>query len=150
MPTRLHPLALAILLLWTGHAFACSISRQLTDEEQFKRASAVFVAHVTKTEVLSADPRERADMRDPTVEATVQLIEVLKGAPPIDGVVRDRVASPDYCGLPLFAGLDYVFFLNGDNGVLLPGATKGFFTLHGIGARQLLEKLRKFQSDAGK
>lgn len=149
VPNRLPSIALALLALAAGRALACPTTPKLTDEEQFTEASAVFVAHVSKTEEVSASFGGVAT-QGPTVEATVQLIEVLKGAPPIDGIVRDRVASPDYCGLPLFAGLDYVFFLSGDNGVLLPGATKGFFTLQGMGARQLLEKLRKFQSDSGK
>lgn len=148
MPTRLHPFGLALLLLWTGHAFACSISRQLTDEEQFKRASAVFVAHVTKTEVLSADPRERAEMRDPTVEGSFRVIEVLKGTPPT--TVRDFVFGPGNCSLGLLAGRDYLFFLHGNNWVLWPGGSKAFVNLQSPECQQSLERLRKLKSESGK
>jgi hypothetical protein len=150
MPTGLPALVLTLVVLMAGHASACSISRQLTDEEQFHNASAVFVAHVIQTEELSANPRGGAQMQDPAVEGTFRVIEVLKGAPPKDGKVRDFVFGPGNCSLGLLAGRDYLFFLHGNNWVLWPGGSKPFIDLQSAECQLSLERLRKLKAASGK
>jgi hypothetical protein len=68
-----------------------------SDEELFARASAVFVGHIFRVE-----------------EAGVaQVLESLKGQPPVESKVRAPTIAP--CSFPLLPGLDYLFFLYQDN-----------------------------------
>jgi hypothetical protein len=147
-------LALAAVALTTRQASACSVSKPPTDEERFKNASAVFVAHLTKAE--EGDALRRGSQpagpvtQEPTVVGTFRVIEVLKGTPPEDRTVRDYVFAPGNCSLGLFPGIDYLFFLHGDNWVLWPGGSKGILNLQAPPVQQLLEKLRKLKFDNGK
>jgi hypothetical protein len=129
---RLLLLVLAMpLLAGIDTARACSYSPghgPPTEEQLFARASAVFVARIVRVEeagtvrVLESGPPATA------VEAAFRLKEVLKGMPPPDGKVRAPAIT--ICALPLLAGVDYVFFLYGDNFV---------HTSFGAGARPLLD-----------
>lgn len=96
-------------------AFACSTrnDEHPTDEQLYKSASAVFVAHITKTEEKSSPVGGDKRLPWPIVEGNFKLIEILKGEPPADGKVKDLVFGPGNCSLGLFAGLDYVFFCPG-------------------------------------
>jgi hypothetical protein len=137
----LLPLALASI-----NALACSsLAPPPSDEEQFARASAVFVAHLTKTEEVTLSFKG-FPQAVPGVEGTFRIVEILKGDPPADGKVQDLVFGPGNCSLALFAGLDYLFFLHGDKWVLSTGGSRGFINLQGAEPRQLLEKLRKLKS----
>ena len=149
MPIRSRSFASALFALVSGHALACStLGPPPTDEEQFNKASAVFVGHVTKTEEVSLS-FNGMPTKVPAVEGTVRVVEVLKGEPPADGKVQDLVFGPGNCSLGLFAGLDYLFFLHGDKWVLWPGGSKTFININGTEPRQLLEKLRKSSPASG-
>jgi hypothetical protein len=83
-------------------ALACSPPPpKLSVGEIFANASAVFHAHVTKTEISAEHPF--------VVEATFRVVETFKGPPPAK--VRSSVFRPGACGYPLLVGIDYLFFL---------------------------------------
>jgi hypothetical protein len=96
-------------------ASACSYApgyRPPSDEDLFAKASAVFVGHLVRIEEVGIGFGELR--RWPMLEGTFRVVEVFKGEPPADGKIR----APRYflcTGPMLFAGFDYVFFLNDDN-----------------------------------
>ena len=146
--TRRNPLVMAALMLLLGMsaAEACSsLEPPQTRAQLFARASAVFVAHLLRTEEIKATT-PFGDQPLPVVEATFRTIEVFKGRPPADERVRSLVYGPGNCSLPLLSGLDYVFFLydNDSNFVLLlPGGNEMYFNLEGTSAKETMEDLRK-------
>jgi hypothetical protein len=143
----------ALLLSMGGAACACS-SREssASDEERYGKASAVFVAHIVRTDETRASVR---GSNEPLaiVEGTFRVVEVLKGRPPEDRKIRDLVYGPGNCSLGLLAGIDYLVFLYKDSYVLWPGEAESNFVLWPGGSRpfidisasepkRLLEKLR--------
>jgi hypothetical protein len=133
-----------MLLTATGAGRACSSLEPVTEERSFAKASAVFLAHVIRTEETEGEnPLLINHPTAPMVEATFPVIEVLKGQPPADGKVRSLVVGyGNYCSIPLFAGLDYVFFVEDGNFISLLGGTRPFITINGYEPKRLIEKLR--------
>lgn len=135
-----------LVLMLADAGLACSRAPGLpepTDEDLFRSASAVFVAHLTRT--------EEAEMKDPDtgkpppiVIGHFRLIETLKGSPPANGTVRDLVYGPGNCSLGLLAGNDYVFFLQDEyKGVVLHlSGSRMIFDLEARQVRAFLDKLR--------
>jgi hypothetical protein len=72
-----------------------------TTEQQFARATAVFVARIVRIE---EGQLVLGDRTWPIVEATFRTIEVLKGRPPEDMKVRSLVYGFGNCTIPLLAG----------------------------------------------
>ena len=139
---------LICFILWLGSSatFACSTRGDPpTDEQLFKKASSVFVAHVLRTEEKSI----RVETKNPylVVEAEFRVVEILKGQPPSDGKVRDLVFGPGNCSLGLLAGLDYLFFIQDDqyNFVLWPTGSRPFININGTESVKLLQDLRRLK-----
>ena len=86
----------------------------------------------------------------PNVEGSFTVVEVLKGTPPSDGKVVDMVFGPGNCSLGLFAGLDYVFFIQDDkyNLVIWPTGSRAFINLEAADAVKTITALRKLSSQA--
>jgi hypothetical protein len=137
---RFLPLLLAMVTL---DALACStLGPPPTVEENFAAASAVFVAHITKTEeILPA----KDGVPIPVVAGTFRVLEVLKGMPPADNKVESVVFGPGNCSVPLLAGWDYVFFLRDGRQLVSIFGTESFFNIHGTEPKKLLEKLRQLK-----
>ena len=72
----------SLLLGNTTSAWACSYERR-SDGQLFAKASAVFIAHVVRTEETTG-VSPLSDKPEPLVEATFRLVETLKGRPPPD------------------------------------------------------------------
>jgi hypothetical protein len=139
----------ALMLLMTTRAVqACQTLEPVSEERSFAQASAVFLAHVTRTEETEGNARLKIDPTTPLVEATFRLIEVLKGEPPADGKVRSPVYGPGNCSVPLFAGLDYVFVVEEGGFVWLPGGTHAFFNREGTESKKLLDRYRALARQA--
>lgn len=151
MTSRFRSPLLTLLALAPGFAIACStLGPPPTDDELFEKASAVFVAHVTKTEEVTLSfPSSSAPAAVPGVEGTFRVLEILKGKPPEDARVQDLVFGPGNCSLGLFAGLDYLFFLRGDKWVLWPTGSRAFINLQGTEPQKILEHLRKLKAAGG-
>jgi hypothetical protein len=139
-----------MLLAVTGAANACSsLEGPPTEEQLFAKASAVFLAHVVRTEeTQGANPLLVSHPTSAMVDATFRVIEVLKGEPPADGKVRSLVYGAGNCSVALLAGLDYLVFLQDGNFVLWPGGTMAFFNLDGTEPKRLLEKFRNLAKQA--
>lgn len=91
-------------------AYACSFDRQgESAEDFFKTAQTAFIAHVVKTEEKFIADSEKSKERNQYLEATFEVIEVLKGTPPESGTVHDLVPGIGNCSIGLIAGLDYLF-----------------------------------------
>ncbi|WP_374305408.1 hypothetical protein [Ferrovibrio sp.] len=139
-------LVLVLLLSGIQSALACSRDPslpELTDEDLFRAASAVFHGRIYKTEeALDAIGPDGKPM--PIVVGTFHLKEVFKGRPPEDRMVRGPTPGPGNCGLPLMVGLDYVFFLTEESGpfVLWTNGSRAYFNLDAAEPKQFLEKLR--------
>jgi hypothetical protein len=129
-----------LLMAMMEAASACSFATPPpSDEELFAKASAVFIGHVYRVEEAGTTHdileeakekvRAKADLSSietmaiqnefeksapsPLVEGTFRVIEVLKGRLPADSKVRSLPFV--FCGGAVVAGVDYLFFLYGDN-----------------------------------
>jgi hypothetical protein len=132
-----------------GGAYACSRAPDVsepTQEELFSAASAVFVAHLTKTEeVKPADPSKDAEG---VIEGTFRVIEILKGQPPADGKVKSELFFPGNCTIPLISGMDYIFFIDNrfldkkENYIWWPSGSANIMNINGSQVQQMLTKLR--------
>jgi hypothetical protein len=143
-------LASTIGLLISAQALpgvACStLGPEPTDEELFRKATTVFLARVVRTE--EKQHAWRASSKPmPIVEGDFQIVEVLKGQPPVDGKVRDFTFGPGNCSLGLLAGADYIFFIQPgqENFVLWPTGSRMIINREGTEVVRLLEKLRKLK-----
>jgi hypothetical protein len=105
-------------------AHSCSYEK-FSDEQQYERASTVFIAHVFRTEE-AREPSPLSIEPEPIVEATFRLVETLKGKPPAEGKVKSTRFSNGNCSVFLIAGVDYLFFLHDETGsyALLPGGSR--------------------------
>jgi hypothetical protein len=125
-----------------GHA--CSYAEGVpvpTEEDLFSKASAVFVAHLTKTEEII--PPGKGKLGAGEIEGTFTVIEVLKGQPPDDHKVRSMGWGPGNCTLPYLSGFNYIFFID-DNplGITTFSGSSAELNLNAVGAKERLEKLR--------
>lgn len=80
----------------------------------FKAAKSAFVAHVTKTEEKFMHNPQKPYEQNAYLEATFEVIEVLKGTPPASGIVHDLVLDIGNCSIGLTAGQNYLF-MPGEN-----------------------------------
>jgi hypothetical protein len=121
-----------------------------TIEEQFAKATAVFVARIVRTEETRID---MGGSTRPVVEATFQTIEVLKGRPPEDQKVRSLVFGPGNCTIPILAGWSFVLFLRQDTESVLVQDnawnfvwwTTGSFPALNLEAKDVKEELAKLR-----
>jgi hypothetical protein len=122
------------MLTQTNDASACSPAPpNLSVSERYANASAVFHAHVTKTEISAEHPF--------IVEATFRVAEAFKGVPPAK--VRSSVFRPGACGYPLLVGIDYLFFLaDGQIDVRLNDNSVGDFIPEQPQAQKFLTEIR--------
>src|SRR5262245_25593017 len=145
---------LAMLLLGKVEAArACQMDNPQSDEQLYAKASTVFVGHIFRTEeieVQRAVPGADGLRTERAVEATVRLVETLKGDPPVDGKIRDQIAYIDTCLRPLLVGFDYLIVLNAGSNVVVSEFDAGTRILFGHavedkycrGRQCVLEKLR--------
>lgn len=134
-----RPLFVVLAMLLLGRMAAadpCTPARghgDLTDEQLFAKASAVVIARIYRVEEVKVERATETSPPITTVEATLRVEEVLKGAPPADGKVGAAVVLG--CGMTLLAGLDHLLFLGSGNIVEdgnLPGSN--------VGARWILKR----------
>ena len=136
---------LLALLLLDSRVEACTF-KQRTDEELVAQSQNIFRAKVTEVKLaLLRDPANTTATVE-VVEARYEVKEVLKGAPPSSGVVRDLPFGPGNCGLTLLPGLEYVFFPGEHDMVLAPSGSFGYFNGEGTSVAPRLEAIRKFAS----
>lgn len=113
--TRCALTSLIILSLTNTPSAACQFDHAGKGSEVFfKLADTVFTAHVTKAVekfMVSADAVSR---KIAYVEAEYEILEVLKGKPPVSNKVHDMVFGFGNCSLPIIVGFDYLFMLQGD------------------------------------
>jgi hypothetical protein len=92
----------------------------LSDEQAFAQAATVFFGHLTRTEEIEAQRTGDASPT-PVVEATFQVLDLLKGHAPPDGKVRSAgvpKACMPYLSVDLLPGDDFLVFLDQHNLVL--------------------------------
>ena len=98
----------------------------LSDEQAFAKASTVFMGHLTRTDEIEA-ARTGDAPRMQGVEATFQVLDVLKGQPPAEIKVRGTAVSkaclPFLVDVDLLPSNDFVVFLDKDN--FIRGGTRG-------------------------
>lgn len=119
----------------------------LSDEQAFAKATTVFMGHLTRTE--EVDVARTGDARPPPViEATFQVLDVLKGQPPAEvkarGMGVSKACLPFLVEVDLLPGNDFVVFLDQDN--FIRGGTRGLAFVGGkhaylTGFRQKLRGL---------
>ena len=124
-------------------AIGCSPRNHPTEAELVHTAKSVFVAHVFRTEE-EAPRAADFDNGEPHLTGSFRIIEIIKGAPPEDGKVRDRIYGPGNCSLGLRAGFDYVFFIQESrmNMVLWPTGSRVVPNLQSDEAVHMLLELR--------
>lgn len=132
-----------LLLSFSAVASACSF-KQRSDEQLFAAATSVFRARVTEVKLASlADPANPSGRAVEVVEARYEVKEILKGAAPSAGIVRDLPFGPGNCSLGLIPGLEYVFFPGEHEMVLVPSGSFAYFNEEGSEVKPRLEALRK-------
>jgi hypothetical protein len=122
------------------------IDGYLAIEEQFAKATTVFVARIERTEEAQMVAHGASET---IVEGTFRTIEVLKGQPPKDRKVRSLVYTGSNCTIPL--RWHYVFFLRSDNDsnlVWWPTGSFGTDNLGGSEPKSILEERRKLSASA--
>jgi hypothetical protein len=122
-----------VVLLAISAARACSWDQTDTDEQRLSRANSVFIAHVIRAEEIEP-PYSGAGVSPihadaPIIRASFRTIEVFKGQPPADAVVRSLVFEGGNCTLPIIAGVDYLIFLYNNSFVDLPGGSRALSSL---------------------
>jgi hypothetical protein len=141
MSTRLVIFIFLIMLTPTT-TWACSqdpAQPEPTDRDFYKAAKLVLSAHVTKVEEMVP----AGDGDGGLIVGTLRPIEVFKGKLPQEFTVRSEVFLPGNCTLPLMAGSDYVFFLDGkDNFVQWATGSRSYFNIDGTEVRKELEAIR--------
>ena len=150
MNRRTLSIAVGFTTLFCNAAFACStVKPPPTDEDLFASAKSVFVAHLYRTEERMTD-LGITGKPIPNVEGSFTVVEVLKGTPPSNGKVVDMVFGPGNCSLGLFAGLDYVFFIQDDkhNLVIWPTGSRAFINIEAADAVKAITALHKLSSQA--
>jgi hypothetical protein len=141
-------LVASVVLVNTTPVRACSYEK-FSDEQLFAKASAIFVAHVTRTEeATGASPL--SGKREVIVEGSFRVIETLKGQAPADGKVKSPIWSNGNCGVLLVAAVDYLFFLHDDNYVLIPGGSRSIVLdgAESVETSSLLQGLRALSDKA--
>lgn len=132
------------LLAGPSSAWACSLDPTLpepTPEERFEKAAIVVAAHMLKVEEVEAPNEIGQDML--WVEGTFRPIELLKGELPAGNKVSGPAYGPGNCSLPLLAGSDYIFYLDGEkNFVIWPSGSEMFFSLDTPDGKKVLDDLR--------
>ncbi|TAK42867.1 MAG: hypothetical protein EPO27_16075 [Betaproteobacteria bacterium] len=122
-------------------ARACSCT-PVTFDQQVARATHIFVAHIASTaEVLDAE--RGSDPNDPThyfIEARYRAIDVLKGSPPDEGVVRDWRPFLGSCSARLMAGTEFIIFASAQLGTNMCSGTTWFNPVKG---KDELSRIRK-------
>jgi len=104
-----------LLTAWPGGARACSGGR-ITLEERFNGIPTIFYARIVELERPAPVPPEligRPVIQIPP-RGRFELIEVLKGDPPLDKWMRDH---PSSCGVGLKPSAYYIFFTYSDPAV---------------------------------
>lgn len=141
----------ALLLLGIGAllAEACSF-KERTLEELFASAKNVFRARITEVRLARlSDPSNPKDVAE-VVEARFEIKEVFKGGTPASGFVRDLPFGPGNCSLGLLPGLEYVFFPEEYDMVLLPTGSFSYFNAEGTAVKPRLETLRRMARETVK
>lgn len=148
---------------------ACQFEDETAPPETFfRKAESAFWGHVTRTEEKTTDslkfmnqaesftthfPKSESGKKSgpPIVEATFEVVEVFKGNPPDDHMVRDLVISPGNCATPLLAGFDYMFFISvkddGFHYVGLPTGTHVLADGENKQAKEFIQQIRQLKSD---
>lgn len=161
-------LTIFCLCLINGHAAqACTFEDSSAPPEAFfRKAETVFWAHVTQTEEKTADSLKFMNQAESfslgpsrtktgekngphIVEATFDVVEIFKGNPPDDHVVRDLVISPGNCATPLVVGFDYMFFISkkddGFHYVGLPTGTRVLEYPENKKVKDFIEQIRQLK-----
>jgi hypothetical protein len=142
LSTIRYMLALTGICAALSTANACSsLEPEPTDEQLFAKASAVFVAHIVRTEETEG---LFGQSHEKLVEATFDVMEALKGDPPSDRKIKSFVYGPGNCSVPLLAGIDYLILLREGNWVLFPYGSQAFSSLQSTEAKQVLAVFRGF------
>ena len=111
--------SLALSLALATQAQACQRvgQVQVTKQQLFDAATAVFTAHVI--EVTEVDKKSFPDLSGVLASGAVHLLKVkfrlienIKGAPSDDNTILSLSYGPGNCTIPMMAGWDYVFFDN--------------------------------------
>jgi hypothetical protein len=133
----------AILSMFLSvQAMACSSLSHPTDSELFAGAKAVFRARVTEAKLAKfANPYNPSEVVE-VVEAKYEIREVYKGTPSASGVVRDLPFGPGNCSLGLMPGMEYVFYPDKNDMVLIFSGSFGYFNADGTEVKPKLEALR--------
>jgi hypothetical protein len=138
--------------LWSlcgmSYGYACSPAEpEPTKEELFRKATAVFAAHLVRVEEVTGQ-LPYGNQRGKIVEGTFQVVEVLKGKPPADQKIRSLPFGPGNCTVPILAGTDYVFFLRDDapSFVSWPNGTQMIWSFEADGAQTFLSELRALKN----
>lgn len=118
--SQLCRLCTALLLAVPAPVIACKCSLKTTDQ-RVAAANHIFIARVTEARTIHVSDAPTASQQQ--VEARFQRVRVIKGSPPVEGVVRGDVYNGGAnCAFPLTPGTEYVFFfaeqvfLSGCNG----------------------------------
>lgn len=146
MQARVFIAILALSLLGPGLAAACSRAPGLPEPtlaDLYREASAVFIAHVSKTEEVLPEPNSKYG-RFPYVIGHFQLIEKIKGEPPESKIIKDQVLGPGNCSVGLMAGWDYVVFLRPENEEFITtfSGSEGTYNLKAKQVQEYIEKIR--------
>jgi hypothetical protein len=128
-------------------ALPCSFKAK-SDEQLFSEATSIFRARVTEVKLATLDDPSQPERKTEVVEARYVVKEVLKGTPPLSGVVRDLPFGPGNCSLGLLPGLEYVFVPGEYEMVLLPSGSFAYFNESGAAVKSRLQALREYAARA--
>ena len=140
-------LALVICGTVAFQAGACTLKRGQTDAGFFEDANEVFVARIVKTELVPFPKAEKCVEGDlcNLVVGHFELVQSLKGTPPLRGVVREFINSPGLCSPGFMTGWYYVFYTKPkENRMAL--YTEGSFPLGPLydeSSKQIVQRLRE-------
>ncbi|WP_428246576.1 hypothetical protein [Ferrovibrio sp.] len=137
----IFPAFMLLVTLFCSESHACSGGAS-TLEERFNWTPAIFYARITELEV-SNDLGRIGGIR-PLVVGRFELIEVLKGSPPID---RRIMEAPGSCAVRLKPGVYYIFFTSEESAI--SSFTAGSTAFTGYDDPEALQMLAKLRALAG-
>jgi len=142
-------LLLALIMCSTAArpAGGCGLKPGQTDAGFFEDADEVFVARIVTTE-LAPFPRAQKCVEGDLCNYVVgrfELVQPLKGTPPLHGEVREFITSPGMCSLGLLTGWYYVFYTTPKENrmVLYTGGSFPLGPLYDESSKEVVQRLRK-------
>lgn len=112
------------LSLSAADSVACSCAK-VSAQQHYLDAGEVFLGKVIETKLITeTQSLGDQEVSEGRVRATISVTKTLKGKDSQTREITDRVVDGANCGVGLFTGREYLFYLSKDQSISICGGTK--------------------------